>query len=526
MFFKSKRFWIMTAIVLVIVCFLTILSFGKNNSHKYETVKVERGDLIQTVDVTGKIKSANNVSLHFENNGTVDEIYVIEGEEVHKGDVLAKLNLDDLNSLVEQAEANLNQKIAGVSNEQINVSLKQIEVAEVAYRKAETNLNSIKILAGENLKNKYISALSLIDDIYIKLFTALKDAEDMKKNYFSRLDQDSVNISSKIENIMKPSIEDAKTYIDLAKETKSVEDIEKASSSIDKAVKDSINTLLFIKSISESVNYSGIVATADKAALDQDELTMSASQISLTSTLNEISLLKIQNQNNIDVAHILVEEALANLELQKASYNSLTSLPRDVDLAYLRSVLNQAIANKNKAIITSPISGVITKINKEEGELISSAESLIEVLSPDYQIEVNIPETDVVKVDVGDMADIELDAIDNTQFNSEVVSVDPAATTIQDVVYYRVVLNILDEDDRIKPGMTADILIYTDKKENVLYLPSRSILSEGERKYVRVIENNEIIEKDVVIGLNADDSKKEILFGLSVGEEIVLKILN
>lgn len=92
------------------------------------------------------------------------------------------------------------------------------------------------------------------------------------------------------------------------------------------------------------------------------------------------------------------------------------------------------------------------------------------------------------------------------------------------MVYYKVVLSILDEDDRIRPGMTADILIFTDEKFDVLYLPSRSILSDKDRKYVRILENGNVIEKDVEIGLNADDSKKEILSGLSEGEEVILKI--
>ncbi len=221
----------------------------------------------------------------------------------------------------------------------------------------------------------------------------------------------------------------------------------------------------------------------------------------------------------------MLEEAEAYLELQKANHELLIAPLRDVDLAYLRSVLDQAVLNRNKAIIYSPLEGVITKVNKKQGELISMAEPVFEILSPKYQVEVNIPETDIIKINVGDKADMKLDAIENITFLAEVTSINPASTSIQDVVYYKVILSILEEDSRVKPGMTADILIYTDKREDVLYILSRGILTDKERKFVRVLnEDGEIIEKDIEVGLSADDGKREILSGVLEGEEIVLKI--
>lgn len=524
MFLKSKKFWIVAVIILVVMITLVNFLSSDNQATQYEVVKVKKGDLIQTVDITGKIKSENNVSLHFETSGVVDKIYVVEGEEVRGGDILAKLNLESLNTLIKQAEANLEQKIAGASEEQINVSKKQVDAAEVAYKKAETNLSSVQVLANENLENKYTSALNLLDDIYIKLFDDLKFCEDLKDKYFTSLTQESIGVKNKIEYDIKDPLIETKEILDIAKNTQFFVDIDNAISKMNLNIKSTLDALLFIKNISENINYKNVISSLDKSTLDQNKLTLSTSQISLTNFQNELSLLIIQNKNNITSSELSVKEALANLELQKANYNSLIASPRDVDLAYLRTTLTQAITNREKAIIKSPINGIVTKVNKKTGELISSAEALIEVLSPKYQIEVNVPEIDVTKISVGDKADIELDAIENKTFKAQIISINPAANTIQDVVYYKVVLSILDEDDRIRPGMTADILIFTDEKFDVLYLPSRSILSDKDRKYVRILENGNVIEKDVEIGLNADDSKKEILSGLSEGEEVILKI--
>ncbi|MDD4661815.1 MAG: efflux RND transporter periplasmic adaptor subunit [Candidatus Pacebacteria bacterium] len=524
MFFKSKKFWIIGGIILTIIVIFAV-SISQNKGPQHEIVKVERGDLVQTVDAVGRVQSENKVSLYFEASGVIDRIYVVEGEEVKKGDVLAKLNLENLNSYVKQAEANLNQKLAGVSDEQIDISLKQIDSATITYEKAVLNLENTKNLAEENLNNRYLSMIDLLDDSYIKLFNALKFAQELKETYFSDLSFEAINVRQEIEFNMADPIEIANNSLIKAKSTRSIDDIDIAINDVDSSLESSLDVLLLLKNLSESVRYKNVVSSTDKASLDQNKLVISTAQISLTSAQNEISLLKMQNENSIKAAELSKEEAGVSLDLQKANYNLLIAAPRDVDLAYLESVLSQAISNRDKAIIKSPIDGVITSLNKKEGELISSAEPLVEVLSPKYQIEVNIPETDITKISLKDKAEIELDAIDNKVFESEVTSINPAATTIQDVVYYKVVLSILTDDDQIKPGMTADILIYTDERLGALYLPSRSILSEGDKKYVRVLdEQGEIIEKDVEVGLNADDSKKEILGGVEEGEEIILKI--
>jgi len=522
---KTKKFWIISGVVLIILI-IFIASISGSPKEEHELVKVERGDLIQTVDAVGKIQSENKLSLYFETSGVIDEIYVTEGEEVKKGDVLAKLNLDNLNSYVKQAEANLNQKLAGVSEEQISISLKQINSAEITYEKAELNLENIKNVADENVKNRYLSMIDLLNDSYIKLFNALKFTQELKENYFSDLSLEAINAKNEIEYNMVEPISKAKTSLDVAKNTKEFADIDLALLDIDSSLKSTSNVLLFLKSLSENVRYKNIISITDKSSLDQNKSIISASQISLTSAQNEISLLKMQNENSIKTAELALKEAEVNLELQKANYNLLIADPREVDLAYLESILSQAIANRNKAIIKAPIDGIVTSLNKEEGELISSAEPLVEVLSPRYQIEVNIPETDIVKISLKDKAEIELDAINDKLFKAEVTSINPASTNIQDVVYYKVVLSLSEEDERIKPGMTADILIYTDERKDVLYLPSRSILSNENKKYVRVLnEKLEIIEKEVELGLNADDSKKEILSGVSEGEEVILKII-
>lgn len=526
--FKSKKTWIiLAAIVLVLIVAFSFLFSGKKAS-KYETVKVARGELVQTVDATGKVESANNLSLHFDGMGIVENVRVKEGDTVRAGQWLANLSLSQLNASIAQAQASLDQKLAGATIEQTNVAHKQVESAEIALSKAEGTLNDTQILNDKNLAAKYSYALNILDDTYIKMYNAYTAVDGIKDNYFESNDQEGLTVRNNEEYQIKRPKDETKTYIDAAKASGKTEDIDKAILIAKTSLSKILTGLTIIRNICDESAYQNKVTSIEKTSLDAQKSYISTAQTSISSLENEISILKTQNENSLNSAQAAVDAAKAAFELQQANYDSLVAKPRDIDIAYYQAILNQAIANRNKAIIYAPIEGVITKVNKKKGELISSAETMIEILSPHYEIQVDIPETDVVKLKTGNDATITLDALGgDTKFTGSVLSIDPASTDIQDVVYYKVKVGISDDNaNPFKSGMTADVLIKTDNRDNVLYIPYRAVLSrsESDEKYVRVLIDEKIEEKNVQLGLKADDGKVEILSGLSEGEEIVLKI--
>ena len=80
------------------------------------------------------------------------------------------------------------------------------------------------------------------------------------------------------------------------------------------------------------------------------------------------------------------------------------------------------------------------------------------------------------------------------------------------------------EDITLLPGMTADVDIFTDVAENVLYVPVRSVLLDNGRRYVRIFKDGEFIEKDIETGLRGSEGTIEVVTGLVEGEEIVLYV--
>jgi RND family efflux transporter MFP subunit len=188
-----------------------------------------------------------------------------------------------------------------------------------------------------------------------------------------------------------------------------------------------------------------------------------------------------------------------------------------------------------KTTLYAPINGVVIKKYVDVGELASMASPVVMIMGESgLEIKAEIPESDIAKVAVGQKTKVTFDAFSSDEiFNVEVLEIEPAATIIQDVVYYEVTFNILTNDDRIRVGMSADIDIATAEKNNVLAVPGQAIKSDNGDKYVEVLigedpsgaetgDQKETKKIDIKVGLRGDDGMTEIASGkLKEGDEVI-----
>jgi len=142
-------------------------------------------------------------------------------------------------------------------------------------------------------------------------------------------------------------------------------------------------------------------------------------------------------------------------------------------------------------------------------------------------VESKVPESDIIKIENGQKAIISLDAFNKEDdFEAEIYEIDPAATIIQDVVYYKIKLRLLNNNSKFKPGMSADIDVKTAEANNVLMIPLRAIeTDDGGEKIVQVLVSNDIINKvKITTGLEGDEGMIEVKSGLKSGEKVITYI--
>ncbi|MEF3692354.1 MAG: efflux RND transporter periplasmic adaptor subunit [Candidatus Moraniibacteriota bacterium] len=181
-----------------------------------------------------------------------------------------------------------------------------------------------------------------------------------------------------------------------------------------------------------------------------------------------------------------------------------------------------------KNIVYAPIDGVIAKKYLAQGEMATMGKPLVTISGEKgFEIEADVPESDIDKIKIGQKGQATFDAfLSDEIFEFEVTEIEPAATIIQDVVYYRVTFKILTEDERIKSGMSTDIDILTAEKKDVLAISNQAIKNEDGKRYVEILEIGADQEKtvrraDVKAGLRGDSGLTEIVTGLNGGEEVV-----
>jgi len=179
-----------------------------------------------------------------------------------------------------------------------------------------------------------------------------------------------------------------------------------------------------------------------------------------------------------------------------------------------------------KTIIRSPIKGIVTKQDAKVGEIVSASAVIVSVISEaNFEIEANIPEADIAKIKIGDAAKVTLDAYgSDVVFEAGVMNIEPAETIIEGIATYKTTLQFFEDDTRIKSGLTANIDILAGKKENVITIPLRSVITKNGDSIVRILKDRMIEEVRVETGLRGSYGNVEVIEGVNEGDEVILFI--
>jgi HlyD family secretion protein len=237
-------------------------------------------------------------------------------------------------------------------------------------------------------------------------------------------------------------------------------------------------------------------------------------------------------RTNINTAINNVSGALAALKIAESELAKLQAgstpeeiLIQEASVERARATVANIEAQLYKTLIISPINGVVTRQDAKVGEIITASEPVVSIISQaSFQVEANLPESDVSKAKVGNLAMITLDAYGpGINFDAKIISIDPAETVIDGVATYKVTLEFLNEDERIRSGLTANINIETKRKEGVLAIPLRAISNEGSQKIVRVLRaDGRADEVSVELGITGKEGRVEIISGLAEGDLVIL----
>ncbi len=285
-----------------------------------------------------------------------------------------------------------------------------------------------------------------------------------------------------------------------------------------------------------------ILAELDKTNLQSDYnaqvLNLNSSRIQYDFQQKNFARSKDLHDKSL-ISDIDFETAKYNYELAESTYK------------LNQSNLKKSQTNLNYATIHSPIDGVVISRAVEEGQTVAASFSTptLFTIAKDLtkmQVVANVDEADIGTVKQGQRVSFSVDAYPNDQFVGEVTQVRLKSTVTSNVVTYEVIVNAPNKNLKLKPGLTANITVYTVEKNNVQTLPnkvfsfkpnaenlktSKFTISEDPNIVKNLKENERIIwvqegktirNKSVVVG-DADATNTEIVSGLTDSEIVVLE---
>ncbi|MFA5000188.1 MAG: HlyD family efflux transporter periplasmic adaptor subunit [Patescibacteria group bacterium] len=282
------------------------------------------------------------------------------------------------------------------------------------------------------------------------------------------------------------------------------------------------------------LSYSNNIASLTQS-LTQAEVNLSEG---ITTARNSLSSARLTGDKQIAAAKTAMEAAKEAWGVADRQLTKLKAPARSEDLSSAEAQVRQAQSNlelikKQQAdsVLKSPIDGQIVALNYEVGEQFSGAKAMFEILTENnFEIEADISETDISKVKIDDRAIITFDALgESHKFKGRVSAVEPSATVIQGVIYYKVKVALehppvgdqeYEAYSLIKPEMSANLVVYTDSRSGALLVPSRAVLEKnGQGNFVRILDGKDLREVPVTIGLRGDGGLVEIVNGdIKLGE--------
>ena len=225
-----------------------------------------------------------------------------------------------------------------------------------------------------------------------------------------------------------------------------------------------------------------------------------------------------------DVASAVAQRdaAQAQLDLLLAGATEEQKSTAEAAVDQARVALDQARLQLEWATLTAPVAGTVISLDVELGERVSPGQAIVGLGDlATLEMEVNLDETDVVRVALGQEAMVEVDAFPGVEMTGEVTYIAPKAEVVSGVVLYPVTVRLATGELTVRAGMTADVEITTASREDVLVVPLRTVHTEGERVYVERLDGGQVERVEVGLGVTTD-TEAEIVRGLAEGDVVIV----
>lgn len=482
--------------IIIFTLLLVFISFTAS-AEVVEITEAIKDDISLKETITGTLTPIKEVNIPAETGGVVEKVNIEIGDSVKKGKELLKIDDEVLliqkrqsEAALESAEANYNELKNGATEEELARVRASYENAKSALESAETNYKLMQQIFKErrSLEQQLVNAEQQLNNAKQQLQTAAQNLNQSEVNY----------------NQAKRDYERSKTlYEDNVISQKELENAENAYETAESTLK---NAEIAVRQAETSL----------KSAEQNYQLT--------EKSYNDPTEMKQQLEN----AGSQVKSAETNLAVAEANLKEAERGPREERLAAAAASVKQAEANLDqvkdqisKTQIQASFSGLVQAINIEEGEMIPSGQTVVNLINIDQlYAEIDVTAATVSAIKKGDTVDVKAETMQH-YIKGTVTNIAPGADPSSRTFLVKV--QIENEDNSLRAGMFADVRLEKGNIGSSVVVPIESIVNLNEdNPYLFTVEDGKAVKKNVRLGIKTD-SRVEILEGLSAGEKVIFR---
>lgn len=479
---------------------------------------VQRRTMVRTLSVSGTLRTRDEVTVASEIPGRVVELTVDEGDRVHPGQLLVRLDetslraqLRQANAAVSVAEAKVAQAEAGkpLISTQVSTGIKQ---AQAALEAARAQLRQLQ--TGQTLTDTQVD--TAVKQAESRLTAAKQNLQALRKG---ARDQERAEAHQ--------AVVQAKANLTLAETNlERLQRLHAAGAAPQSALDDAVRQHDLARAQYESAKQrESLVGEGPRT----EEIRVAEEQVrQAENALAQARQNRVQKQvtrEQIEAARQRVQEAEAGLEAAKAAQARDTISREDVHAA--EAGLEQAKANVAylqdqlaKTRLTSSIAGVVAQRDVDRGEMVSPGAPLLHLVSlTSVYFEAVVSEVEVASITHGLPVEVTVDSLPGRTFHGRVSEVIPVADTASRT--FRVKIRLPNPHRKLKPGSFARGKIRLETHEHALVVPRTAVVQRDSNEAVYVLQGDKVREQVVQVGLS-DPSRAEILAGLRGDETVVV----
>ena len=511
---SKKRIWFGGAVALVAI--IIVVYVTRSPASVFGIATAMRGDLTETVSVTGRVKATEHVDLAFDRAGRIVSVYGDVGDKKARGSTLVELDGSDIAASLAQAKAS------------VNVATAKLDDLKQGPRQEEIDVQTVKVAeANVTLSEAQVSLVDTLHDAFTKSDDAVRGKVD---GLFNDPRSPSPTLTFDLANQqLELSIENGRVSVEqilnkwngLSISASSTEDLVATAERI-KGYLNSIKT--FLNNVALAVNGLTPSATLSQTTINTYKSNVSTARTNVNTAITNV----VTDEETLKTDDAALSVAEQQLVLTKTGATSEAIAAATAEVEAAEASVENYKAQLAKTVLVAPIAGIITTQDAKVGEIATAGKTLVTLQGIGaFKMEANIPEADIAKVKIGDHADVTLDAYgEGIMFPATVTEIEPAETMVEGVATYKTTLLFNAPDERIKSGMTANIDILSDERKNVIYVPDRTVIRKGDGTTIVRIPTGTDTYREVVVttGLRGSDGNIEIKSGITEGETVILYI--